>query len=573
MINKRLLKESKFKRFYIVAVIITSLFNSLFIVVSAYLLSFIVSGMFLKTKTLEDIKIYIVFFIGNTVLKALFNFVSEVYIKNSSEEIKEHLKDKLFKLVISANPYKVKNEKLGELINTITEGIEMVERYYSEYIPQFFAAFIVPLLICLSVAYVDKISALIMVITYPIIPVFMILIGYKSKEANERQWKKLNVLSAHFIDMLQGLSTLKIFGISNNQEEKIFNISESHRKATMEVLKISFLSALVLELFATISTAIVAVNLGLRLVYDQISFLNAFFILVLTPDFYLPVRQLGLKFHASLNGVVAIEKIEILEEKFIEKFSEDKLTVEDSKFEIEVKNLSFVYENKEVLKDISFKISSGEKIALIGESGSGKSTLINILSGFLEVQENTVFVNGIDINNINKESYLKNITLVPQFPHIFNRSIEDNLTVGYKGIDNKEFLNIYKKARVEEFSETFEKGYKTIIGEGERVSISSGEAQRIAIARAMIKNSGFIIFDEPSSALDAEKEDFLIEAVKKYFKKNTVLIAAHRLNTIKAVDKIIMLKEGKISEAGSHRELMEKRGDYYKLMESPEVKI
>lgn len=573
MINKRLLKESKFKRFYIVAVIITSLFNSLFIVVSAYLLSFIVSGMFLKTKTLEDIKIYIVFFIGNTVLKALFNFVSEVYIKNSSEEIKEHLKDKLFKLVISANPYKVKNEKLGELINTITEGIEMVERYYSEYIPQFFAAFIVPLLICLSVAYVDKISALIMVITYPIIPVFMILIGYKSKEANERQWRKLNVLSAHFIDMLQGLSTLKIFGISNNQEEKIFNISESHRKATMEVLKISFLSALVLELFATISTAIVAVNLGLRLVYDQISFLNAFFILVLTPDFYLPVRQLGLKFHASLNGVVAIEKIEILEEKFIEKFSEDKLTVEDSKFEIEVKNLSFVYENKEVLKDISFKISSGEKIALIGESGSGKSTLINILSGFLEVQENTVFVNGIDINNINKESYLKNITLVPQFPHIFNRSIEDNLTVGYKGIDNKEFLNIYKKARVEEFSETFEKGYKTIIGEGERVSISSGEAQRIAIARAMIKNSGFIIFDEPSSALDAEKEDFLIEAVKKYFKKNTVLIAAHRLNTIKAVDKIIMLKEGKISEAGSHRELMEKRGDYYKLMESPEVKI
>jgi ATP-binding cassette subfamily C protein CydD len=573
MINKRLLKESRFKRFYIVAVIITSLFNSLFIVVSAYLLSYIVAGIFLKTKTLEEIKIYVAFFIGNTVLKALFNFVSEVYIKNSSEEIKENLKDKLFKLVISANPYKVKNEKLGELINTITEGVEMVERYYSEYIPQFFAAFIIPLFICFGVAYVDKISALIMIITYPIIPVFMILIGYKSKEANERQWKKLNILSSHFIDMLQGLSTLKIFGISNNQEEKIFNISESHRKATMEVLKISFLSALVLELFATISTAIVAVNLGLRLVYDQISFLNAFFILVLTPDFYLPVRQLGLKFHASLNGVVAIEKIEILEEKFRKKFSEDKVTVEDSKFEIEVKNLSFVYENKEVLKGISFKISSGEKIALIGESGSGKSTLINILSGFLEVQENMVFVNGVDINNINRESYLKNITLVPQFPHIFNRSIEDNLTVGYKEIDNKEFLNIYKKARVEEFSETFEKGYKTIIGEGESVSISLGEAQRIAIARAMLKNSGFIIFDEPSSALDAEKEDFLIETVKKHFKKNTILIAAHRLNTIRAVDKIIMLKEGKISEVGSHRELMEKRGDYYKLMESPEVEL
>lgn len=573
MLNKRLLKESKGKNFYIIVVILTSVVNSIFILISAYLLATIVSGIFLKTKNLEEIKNYIILFLANAVLKTIISSISEIYIKNSAEDIKENFRKRLFQLVISSNPYKVKKEKLGEVINILTEALEMIGQYYSEYIPQFFAAFIIPLLICLGVAIVDKLSALIMIITYPIIPLFMILIGYKSKEANEKQWKKLNLLSSHFIDMIQGLSTLKIFGISKKQEEKIFKISENHRKATMEVLRISFLSALVLELFSTISIAVVAVNLGLRLVYDKITFLNAFFILVLAPDFYLPVRQLGLKFHASLNGVVAIEKIEKLEEKLIEEVSENEVEVDSDRFEIEVKSLNFAYENKVILKDINFKINSGEKIALIGESGGGKSTLINILSGFLTVQDNMVFINGKDINHINKENYLKNITIVPQVSYIFNKSIEENISVGYKKTDYNKLLSIYKYAKIDEFSNDAENGYKTIIGEGEKFAVSGGEIQRIAIARAMVKNSNFIVFDEPSSALDSEKEALLIEIMGKYFQSNTILIAAHRLNTIKAVNKVIMLKDGQISEMGTHKELMEKRGEYYKLMQSPEVEI
>ena len=573
MLNKRLLKESKFKRFYIIAAILTSLFNSLFIIISAYFLAAIVSGVFLKAKSVEEIKNYLILFILNAVFKTIINFISEIYIKNSAEDIKENFRKKLFELIISSNPYKVKNEKLGEIINILTEGTEMIGQYYTEYIPQFFSAFIIPLFICLGVVSVDKLSALIMIITYPIIPLFMILIGYKSKEANEKQWKKLNVLSSHFIDMLQGLSTLKLFGISKKQEVKIFEISENHRKATMEVLKISFLSALVLELFATISTALVAVNLGLRLVYNQITFFDAFFILVLAPDFYLPVRQLGLKFHASLNGIVAIEKIEKLEEKFKKELSTEVLEIEDNKFEIEVKGLNFIYGNKEILKDINFRINPGEKVALIGESGSGKSTLINVLSGFLKIEDDMVFINGKDINNINKENYLRNITLVPQFPHIFNRSIEENVSVGYRNFDYKKLLTIYKNAKIDEFSEESPMGYRTIIGEGEKLAISGGEAQRISIARAMIKKSSFIIFDEPSSALDSEKEELLIDVIEEYFNNNTVLIAAHRLNTIKAANKIILLKEGQISEMGTHKELIERRGEYYKLMQSAEVEI
>jgi ATP-binding cassette subfamily C protein CydD len=528
-----------------------------------------ISGIFLKAKTFKDMEIYFILFIANALLKFTMNFVNEIYIKNSAEDIKGNFREKLFHLVVSANPYKVKNEKLGEVINLLTEATEMIGQYYSEYIPQFFAAFIIPLLICLGVAYVDKISALIMVITYPLIPLFMILIGFKSKAANERQWKKLNLLSSHFIDMLQGLSTLKLFGISKRQEDKIYEISENHRKATMEVLRVSFLSALVLELFSTISTALVAVNLGLRLVYDKISFFSAFFILVITPDFYLPVRQLGLKFHASLNGVVAIEKIEEFEKKLANDSSLSNIEMKENKFEIEVKDLEFFYDDKKVLKNLNFKIAAGEKVALIGESGSGKSTLINILSGFLKVQDSMVFINGKDINQI--ENYFDNIALVPQFPHIFNKSIKENICVGYKDLDENELLNIYKYSKINEFFEAAEGGVETVIGEGEILTISGGESQRIAIARAMVKNSNFIIFDEPSSALDSEKEELILEAIQKYFKANTVLIAAHRLNTIKMVDKIIMLNEGRIIEMGTHKELIEKQGEYYKLMMSPEV--
>lgn len=569
MINKRLLRESNFKRFYIVVSAVSSIFNALFIVISAYLLSAMISGIFLNAKTVKDMKIYFILFIANALLKFTLNFVNELYIKNSAEDIKGHFRERLFHLVVSANPYKVKNEKLGEVINLITEATEMIGQYYSEYIPQFFAAFIIPLLICLGVAYVDKISALIMVITYPLIPIFMILIGLKSKAANEKQWKKLNLLSSHFIDMLQGLSTLKLFGISKRQEDKIYEISENHRKATMEVLRVSFLSALVLELFSTISTALVAVNLGLRLVYDKISFFSAFFILVITPDFYLPVRQLGLKFHASLNGVVAIEKIEEFEKKLANDSSNRNMEMKEDKYEIEVKGLEFFYDDKKALDNVNFKIAAGEKIALIGQSGSGKSTLINILSGFLKVQDNMVLINGKDINQI--ENYFDNIALVPQFPHIFNKSIKENICVGYKEFDENELLNIYKYSKVNEVCEAAKGGAETVIGEGEKLTISGGEAQRIAIARAMVKNSNFIIFDEPSSALDSEKEDLILEAIQKYFKANTVLIAAHRLNTIKMVDKIIMLKEGRIIEMGTHKELMEKQGEYYKLMMSPEV--
>ena len=572
MINNRLLKEGSYKKLYKPLVILEPLLNSIFIVVSAYILATIVNQIFIKKETLNSINIYLALFLLNAVIKATFNFLVQDYIKNSAEDIKENIKQKSFKSIISGNPHKVKQEKLGEIINTLTGGTEMITPYYSQYIPQIASAIIIPSIIAIATAFLDKWSTLIMIITYPLIPLFMVLIGYKSKELNEKQWKKLSILSSHFIDMLGGLSTLKIFGRSSIQESKVFNTSESYRKATMEVLKVSFSSALVLELYSTISTAIIAVNLGFRLVYGKIAFLSAFFILIITPDFYLAIRNLGLRFHASLNGSVAIEKIDCITKKL----EYDDEICESPKecqciFEIEVKKLSFSYGDKIALNNISFKIKSGEKFAIVGESGSGKSTLINILSGFIKVNDGMVFINGHDINYINKEEFLSKISIASQFPYIFNKTLENNITLGTEKLKPEKLLEIYKLTKIDELKNKLEDGYQTLIGEGEKVAISGGEIQKIALARALVKNSQLIILDEPSSALDSKSEELLTELMEGYLKATTVLIATHRLNTIKTVHKILVLHAGNLVEMGTHEELLDNKYKYYEFVKSSEV--
>ncbi|GEM_PF-804422 len=572
MLNTRLLKESSYKKFYKPLIIVDPLLNSIFILVSAYILATIVNEIFIKKETVNQINIYLVLFLLIAVIKSIVNFLVESYIKNSAEDIKENIKQKSFKSIVSGNPYKVKQTKLGEIINTLTGGAEMITPYYSQYIPQIASAIIIPSIIAIATAFIDKWSALIMILTYPLIPLFMILIGYKSKQLNENQWKKLSILSSHFIDMLQGLSTLKIFGRSSIQEYKVFNISENYRKATMEVLKVSFCSSLVLELYSTISTAMIAINLGLRLVYGKIDFLIAFFILIITPDFYLAIRNLGLRFHASLNGSVTIEKIDSII-KDLEYRDEICKTPKESEFifEIEIKNLSFSYGDKRALNNISFKIKKGENFAIVGESGSGKSTLINILSGFIKPNNGMVFINGKDINYIDKEELLSKISITSQFPYIFNKTLEDNILLGTKELKPEKLLEIYKLTKIDELKNKLENGYQTFIGDGEAVAISGGEIQKIALARSLVKDSQLIILDEPSSALDSKSEELLTKLMDGYLKATTVLIATHRLNTIKTVDKILVLHAGNLVEMGTHEGLIKNKYKYYEFVNSTKI--
>lgn len=566
MLNKRLINEAKINKFYLFINIFQAIINSIFIIINAYYLALIVNSIFINKQSLTDITKYLIVFIINSLLKAFSNSIIDNNIKKSSEKVKKNIKNKLFNVILSSNPFKVKEQGSGELINILTDGLDNLIPYYTQYVPRVFSSMITPIIICISIGIKDIWTAVILIITYPLIPFFMALIGYKTQEKNEQQWEKLMVLSSHFLDMLQGLRTLKVFGRSSSQEKKIFSISENYRKSTMEVLTVAFLSALVLETAATISTAVVAVDLGLRLVYSKIDFLTAFFILVITPDFYLPLRQLGVKYHASLNGKVAIEKADTVETVLEHQkpsqcinFKWDKIS------KIQIRNLSFSHEDREALNNVSFEINSNEKIALVGESGSGKSTLINIITGFLRPAENTVFINGKDVNNLDIREYMKKIAIIPQFPHIFNMSIKDNIVLG-NSISYEDFINICNLTKVSDFAEKFKDKYETIIGHGEDIEISGGEKQRIAFARTLVKNPEIIVLDEPTSALDPETEDTLTNIIRNYFNDKIVLLAAHRLNSIQAANTVLVMNDGFLIESGSPEELINSKGNFYDMM-------
>lgn len=572
MIDKLLFKEWGVKKSYIPACIVNSILSAAFTAFNAFFLASIVNMVFMKHEGINSIKLYLVALLINAACKFIVNMALETHIKDRAEDIKESIKQKSIKHLTSSTPNKVKEQNLGEVITLLSQGAEMLTPYYSEYMPQFLSSILVPLVLLICTLFVDRLSALIMLVTYPLIPMFMILIGKKSKELNEKQWKKLTVLSSHFLDMLQGIRTLKLFGKSKLQEKKVFEISESYRHSTISVLRISFLSALVLETASTICTALVAVDLGLRLTYSKISFFNAFFILILTPEFYLPMRQLGAKFHASLNGSVAMEKLQLLQDSLnTKKNISEKNQLRGKAVSVEINNLSFSHKEKEALNNVSFKINSGEKVALIGESGSGKSTLIDILSGFIKVEDGSVFINNIDINRLDHNDYLNKISLVPQFPHIFNMNLKDNIVLGSNRVSQKEFEKVCELTKVDEFSKQFTNQYETLIGDGEAVVLSGGEKQRIALARALVKNSELIILDEPTSALDADTEELVPKLIYEELEDKTVLIAAHRLNTVKDADKILVLHQGTIVEAGTHEELLAYGGRYFSMIKTLEV--
>lgn len=563
MIDRRLAR--KINKKYTISAICLSILNGIFIVINAYLLAFVISSVFIEKKAIDELYIYIFLFLINAAIKSITNLLIDKKIKEVAEEIKEDIRQRLYEKILKGKTLTVRSKKIGELITILNEGMENITPYFASFIPQAFTSVIVPLILIVATILIDPISAAIMAITYPLIPIFMILIGSKSKEINEKQWNKLVRLTAHFVDMIQGLSTLKIFGIAKLQEEKIFLVSEEYRKTTMKVLRVSFLSAFVLELAGTISTAVIAVNLGLRLVYGKIDLLSAFFVLVLAPDFYLPMRNLGLKFHASLNAKVAIDVIENLENQIED---ESDLKKEDTLLDninIKIQDLSFSYENNQVLKNINLTINHGEKVALVGESGGGKTTLLNIMSGLQQVQRDKVYINNRDINTISKRSLNESVAVLNQFPHIFNDSIKNNILMG-KEISEKEFQYVCKITNVNEFIKKLNINYDMTIGEGEMLNLSGGEKQRVSLARAMVKESPLVIMDEPTSALDVLTECTIIDVIMHYFKDKTLIISSHRLNTIKKMDRVVFVKDGEIKEQGNHDELIKLNGDYYNYL-------
>ncbi|BBB90354.1 MAG TPA: thiol reductant ABC exporter subunit CydD [Methylomusa anaerophila] len=537
-------------------------------VLQAAFLSQIINGVFLEAKDLAAVRQLLIVLAAIIFIRAGSVWLEGVLAFRLATVIKVAVRQRLASHILHLGPVALSHQSGGELINVLGEGVENLEAYFSRYLPQLVRAAIIPALILLVVGPLDITSALIMLVTAPMIPVFMILIGRLAERMNVRQWAVMQYLSAHFLDVLNGLLTLKVFNRSREQAEVIARLSGQFRDATMEVLKVAFLSALALELLATISTALVAVTMGIRLLYGDITFYSAFFVLLLAPEYYLPLRQLGTHFHAGLAGKTSAADIFRLLSLTGGGLTGGSASLPvREKVSIGFREVSFTYPGKDrpAIERLSFHLEPGEKVALVGPSGAGKSTVISLLLGFIVPDAGMITVNNIRLSDMNRSDWLKNVAVVPQRPHLFFGTVAENIRLGKPAAAMDEVMAAARLAGVHDFVLDLPQGYDTVVGEGGR-GLSGGEGQRLAIARAFLKDAPVIILDEAASSLDPATESAVQAAMDKLLVGRTALIIAHRLTTVRQVDRILAVSEGKIAESGSHRELMAYKGLYYQLV-------
>jgi len=569
MMDKRLLRETGAVRLFLALSVGLGLGTGFLAVLQASYLARVVDRVFLGGKTLDEVWSWLWPLFGIIVFRAGLAWASEISAHRAAAGVKHTLRQRLLAHILALGPVYAKGERTGELVNVLTEGVESLDAYFARYLPQLALAALVPLAVLGFVFPLDLISGFILLFTAPLIPLFMFLIGRWAETLTQRQWETLSRMSAHFLDVLQGLTTLKIFGRSKAQVEVIKRISNHFRETTLGILRVAFLSALVLEFLATISTALVAVTVGLRLVYGRIPFEQALFLLLLAPEFYLPLRLLGSHFHAGLAGVSAARRIfEVLDTPLPQIRSREKNYLPpDLIFQINFKDVHFAFDDgdRPALTGVSFALRHGERLALVGPSGAGKSTVANLLLRFIEPDRGQIMVNGVSLGQIPVEEWRKHIALVPQTPYLFYGTVAENIRLGLPGATMEEVKAAAELAGAHSFIAALPQGYGTPVGEG-GIRLSGGQAQRLAIARAFLKDAPLLILDEATASLDPVSEGTVLEALGRLMQGRTALVIAHRLNTIHQADRILVLERGLVVEIGRHEELIEQRGVYHRLV-------
>lgn len=530
-------------------------------------LSKVVDRVFLRGADLEEVSALLLSLLGAVVVRAGLLWLREITAQQGAIRVKSELRERLFAHILRLGPAYTKGERTGELATTATEGIEKLEAYFSRYLPQVALSAFVPLLVALYVLPLDWASSVLLLITAPVIPVLMVLVGSYAEEHLQHQWSALSRLGASFLDALQGLPTLKIFGRAPEEREKVAAASEEFRERTMKVLRYAFISGFVLEFMTAMAIALVAVALGVRLVSGDMPFEVAFLVLLLAPEFYKPLRELGTHRHAGMEGKAAAERIfEILETSVPVRAGAEALGQLPDELTIKFSSVGYTYPGNErgALSDLTLTLPAGTRTALVGRSGSGKSTLVNLLLRFMEPQSGKITANGVPIAEMPAEAWRENLALVPQRPHLFYGSVLENIRIARPGASQEEVERAAELAGAE-FIRRLSQGYDTQIGErGAR--LSGGEAQRVAIARAFLKNAPVLIMDEPTSSLDPESERLIRAALERLALGRTVLVVAHRLNTVYKADQIVVLDDGRLVEMGTHDALIRGDGLYARLV-------
>jgi ATP-binding cassette, subfamily C, bacterial CydD len=570
-IDPGLLRQARHVKFSLVLTILLGVLGGVFTILWARTLSKIVADVFISHRQLSEVNRLIWLFLALVILRAFASLGGDLFAKKVAVRVKDHLRTTLFDHLLKLGISYSRNKQSGELIAVATEGIEALDAYFSQFLPQLALAAVLPAMILITIFPFDILTAIILLVTAPLIPVFMIMIGKASEALTHRQWTALSRMSAFFLDTIQGLVTLKTLNQSTSRVDEIKTVSESYRDTTMKVLRVTFLSALVLEMLATISTAVVAVEIGLRLLYNRIVFEQAFFILIIAPEFYMPLRMLGTRFHAGMAGVTAARKIfEIINENKndVNETEEKSIKLDLSQpFTLTFQNVDFSYPGREqnTLRDVSFQIKSGQLTAFVGASGAGKSTTAHLLLRFFSPQRGDIFYNELPISKIPITLWRSQLSWVSQQPYLFSDTIAANISLGSSGVSESDVRQAAAMANLDEFFMSLPQRYQTLVGEG-GIKLSGGQTRRLAIARAFLRNSPLLVMDEPTVYMDPEQETLLHSAIIQLCKSRTVVIIAHRLPTIRQADHIVVFDGGLVVESGVHSELIAAEGVYSRLI-------
>jgi len=579
-LDRRLLKQIRVAKFALLGAVLAGVAAGAASILQARQVSQVVARVFLDGERLGQVMPLMWILLAAVAARAVCAYLAEILSNHAALRVKEHLRVVLMRSILQTGPARMQEERSGELVNTVTQGIEALDAYFSQYLPQLALAGLLPLTYLLVVVPADPLSGLVLLLTGPLIPVFMFLIGSSAQRLTGRQWAALGRMSAYFLDTLQGLSTLKALGRAVEQRERIARVGDQYRQVTMSVLRLTFLSALALELLGTIGTAIIAVQIGLRLLYGRLAFEEAFFILLLAPEFYLPLRTLGLRFHASMSGVSAARRIfAVLEaseavevardagSRAAPNARQDRHISLREPFRIELDDVHYRYPNRDqsALRGVSMSIPSGQVTALVGPSGSGKSTLTALLLRFLQADQGTIRVNGIDLEDIDLEHWRSQIAWVPQQPHLFHGTIAENMRLARPAASAAELRAALALVQLDRWVDGLPCGLDSPVGEG-GARLSGGQVQRVALARAFLRDAPLVILDEPTAHLDVEQEQLLRNVTNRLCDSRSVLLIAHRLSTAVSAEQIVVMENGLITASGNHTDLLAQNGVYSRLV-------
>jgi ATP-binding cassette, subfamily C, bacterial CydD len=546
-LDPRLLRRARAVRALLVADTVLGVVTALLVLAQAVLLARVAARAF-GGSSLADVTWPLGALVTVVVARAVTAWGFEVAGRRAAAEVVSQLRLDLVEARLRGRPAALDGAESAEIATAAVSGVDALETTFARYLPQLVMTFVVPVAVLALVVSIDPLAAGVMVLTLPLVPVFMWLIGRYTQHRARARWQAMSILANHFLDVVRGLPTLRAFNRGQVQAETIVAVSDEYRHASMGTLRAAFLSGAVLELAATLGIALVAVVVGVSLAEGDVGFEAALTVLVLAPELYLPLRNLAAQFHASADGAaVAARMLDLSEGAAVS--AGGAVAADPGTATITFERVSFRYptRDRDALRGVDLELHPGETVALVGASGGGKSTLAALLLRLAEPSSGRILVGADDLATLDAAAWRTSLAFVPQRPTLFRGTIADNIRLGDPSADSARVRDAAELAGAHGFVSALPDGYATVVGDGGR-TLSSGERRRLALARAFLRDAPVVILDEPTADLDGASAALVLEAIERLRAGRTVLLVAHRPELAAAADRVVRLDDGRVVE-------------------------